>query len=320
MPIPPAKLVALASGDRVSTVQLVRFCKLAASLLGDGEMVNWCADELAGYDQKRLTAEHPYRAAAAELRATDVWGRTVPVGIPPGKPHITRKLTTIPLPQPISEIEDAVAHASADAHFKAAFPPEYEDQLRKATPGTTEVFRLFQVGAFRNVLSAVRQRVADWAHDLAAQGLMLPDEAAFDAFFGIQPEPAAPDPAAMKSAATTIMTFTGDNYGVVQAGGDQAQQTATVRGIDPGVAGKLVEGLLGLVQQHERTDQRVAAELRGELENLRAALAAPHPKQAWLREGLRSVRNILESAVGSALYEAAKAAGFVAAVGQLLGT
>jgi hypothetical protein len=89
--------------------------------------------------------------------------------------------------------------------------------------------------------------------------------------------------------------------------------------IDTAAAAKLVAGLLEVAQKHEPPEEQLTNVLRGELENLRAVLAAPRPKQEWLREGFKSVRNILEGAAGSALYEAAKAAGLVAAIGKLLG-
>jgi hypothetical protein len=56
-----------------------------------------------------------------------------------------------------------------------------------------------------------------------------------------------------------------------------------------------------------------------ELQTLKKLLHAPAAKQSWFREGLVTVKHILENAAGTVLGEAIKDAPYIAQISKMLG-
>lgn len=316
MPTSPTKLAVVASDHTVAVSKLVRFCALAAQAIGDQEMIQWSRNEMSGYDFHDVPHDHPYRSAPSMLRVTDHFNRTLPASV--GDQKLAKQLSRVPLLSPISELEASVANADADAVFAFYFLAEFQARLLSAFRGATSVFRLVQAQAIHIAIAGARQRVFEWAQGLISKGAVLPDEASFEAFFGTQPQTVVADAASLAKAAGGIF-INNAPQSPIQIAGDHSTQTVKIANIDTGAVQALLPAIDSLAAQHQATAPEIATALRTELESLRAVLSVATPKQAWVREGLKSLRNIIEGAAGSAVYEGAKAAGILMGLGKLLG-
>jgi multidrug efflux pump subunit AcrA (membrane-fusion protein) len=90
-------------------------------------------------------------------------------------------------------------------------------------------------------------------------------------------------------------------------------QTLTVKELDLEAVGKFVAELEQVLQGSALPAAQLA-ELQADIATIRAQLASPKPKPSLIREGLLSVRHVLEHAGGKIA-----ATGILAALGTLIG-
>ena len=83
-------------------------------------------------------------------------------------------------------------------------------------------------------------------------------------------------------------------------------------------AAKLIEALEQDLQKVSG-DSRDIQRLRDEVETLRNVLNSPVRRHHWVRDGLHSIREVLENALDTALAEGLKGGRYVAEIGRILG-
>jgi hypothetical protein len=66
-------------------------------------------------------------------------------------------------------------------------------------------------------------------------------------------------------------------------------------------------------------DSRDIQRLRDEVETLRNVLNSPVRRHHWVRDGLHSIREVLENALDTAVAEGLKGGRYIAEIGRILG-
>jgi len=66
-------------------------------------------------------------------------------------------------------------------------------------------------------------------------------------------------------------------------------------------------------------DSRDIQRLRDEVETLRNVLKSPVRRHHWVRDGLHSIRDVLENALDTAVAEGLKGGRYIAEIGRILG-
>lgn len=66
-------------------------------------------------------------------------------------------------------------------------------------------------------------------------------------------------------------------------------------------------------------DSRDIQRLRDEVETLRNVLNSPVRRHHWVRDGLHSIRDVLENALDTAVAEGLKGGRYIAEIGRILG-
>jgi hypothetical protein len=66
-------------------------------------------------------------------------------------------------------------------------------------------------------------------------------------------------------------------------------------------------------------DSRDIQRLRDEVETLKNVLGSPVRRPHWVREGLHSIREVIEDALDTAVAEGLKGSRYVAEIGRILG-
>jgi archaellum component FlaC len=88
--------------------------------------------------------------------------------------------------------------------------------------------------------------------------------------------------------------------------------------VDLEAAAKLIEAL----EQDLKTvrgDSRDIQRLRDEVETLKNVLNSPVRRHHWVKEGLHSIREVLENALDAAVAKGLKGGQYVAEIGRILG-
>jgi hypothetical protein len=298
---PFALLVTAASDTGSNTERLVRAALLVSRASGDAAMAEWAARELAGYD----SAEVPeYRQAPAMLMATDHYGRDMPVHLQDASAR--ERASSCPLMTPLSEVI-ACAGAPEGNSFKILFLPEFETKLLKALPGAVTAFRTVQRGAFGAAVAAVRQKVFEWALEHTHENPAIPDGIDLAAVLGLPKDrgDAAPVPVEVRTGLDmSNAQLTGPVQIVMHSPGATAAQSNS-SGADLAVLTQLVQTLeTALRNANESSD--ATSNVVASVEELKALVAMPQPRTAWIKESVRSLRTVLEGAGGALVGELAK--------------
>ena len=83
-------------------------------------------------------------------------------------------------------------------------------------------------------------------------------------------------------------------------------------------AAKLIEALEQDLQKVSG-DSRDIQRLRDEVETLKNVLNSPVRRHHWVRDGLHSIREVLENALDTAVAEGLKGSRYIAEIGRILG-
>ena len=311
VPTPIVQLQQQVLDHQVPVSTLLRYAMLIATKIKDEEMIEWCGQELNGYNDGSQPRPE-YRTVYGEYTATDAYGRDVPVHVE--DPKYLELVTKVPVWMSIGELESMLDRAREDSAFKIYLPPKLEVEMKKGmTAGVKRLFRVVQQIQFAQILEAVRNKIFDWTIALQRRGASVD---------GDLPRLPARRTSEAVSNARTIQTT---NYvemanalqSPVQVGTRSSTQQASFQELDVGEVARLIEGLeRDLRRARQDADIR---KLLDEIETIKNVLKSPSPKASWLRESLQSIRNILENAAGTVLGEVLKDGPYIAHIGRILG-
>lgn len=280
--------------QNVSVSELLRKALVVARKLKLVELKKWIENELNGYKD-----EVPdYRIASGQIRGWNPYNGWIPLIFE--DPKEANALSKRACGQSIAEIEDLLRGDSSTLHMP--YPQHIQRKLSKGFGYETEVSLFVGRGAIVRIVDAVRNVVLNWALELEEQGILWEGLS-----FSEKEKEAA------TSTSQNINNFYGPVHGPqIAQGTQQAIQVSSTFQVD-------VESLKALIASIESAAQQIdipadkRAEFESELATLRAQASSPNPKKGIVKEGLSSLRNILEGASGSALGQ------IMLEIGKMLG-
>jgi len=270
---------------QVRVSDLLRKALVVARKLGLREFQAWTEKELSGYGRGDDVPE--YRVVSGQVRAWDPYRGWVPVIFQDAK-H-AEMLSRRRCGQSVAELEHLVEGEKDSSLLHMPFPHELQRQLSRSFGFQTEVTLFTQYAEIVRIIDAVRTIILNWALKLEEDGIVGEGLS-----FTHQEKEAA------ERSPQNITNF----YGPVQSpqiqlGSPRAIQVSTTFTVDSAAIRSVLDmarrtlGSLDL-----RDDQR--REVEAEIRTVESQLESPKPKTSIIREGLESLRRILEGAGGGA--------------------
>jgi len=271
--------------DRTIRVSdLLRKSLVVARKLSLGEFQRWIEGELSGYGKGDDIPS--YRLAHGQVRAWNPYRGWIPVVFADSrKADVLSKRVC---GQSVAELESLI-EGDPSGSFHMPFSHAVQQQLSRALTFPTEVTLFVPPTAIVRILDAVRTVILNWSLKLEEDGVVGEGLS----FTHEEKEAAGRGP-------QNVTNF----FGPVQS--PQIQQGATqplqVTALD--LDTHAVREFVGLLRR-ELDNLELPAEQRGEAEaelrTIEAQVKSPKPKPLIVREGLQSLRSILENGGGAAV-------------------
>ncbi len=280
-----------ALNEDVSTVALLRKALVVAKKLDVGEIEEWLSNELNGYAEGKEIPE--YRYLSGELKVFNPYRGWMPLHF--GNPRDAERLSRRATSQSIAELEKLGTGDSAHMPF----PPAIEKRLMDGMEIPLRPSLHISTTQIGGIVGRVRNTVLEWALSLEKRGI-LGEGMAFTA----QEKETA-------HSVYHIRNFIGSmTDSQIQQDTENSSQSYE-KSIDLQAVRAILGELRGRKEELRLAmdDRRRLDEL---LENVGKEVNSPNPKTGVVRQGLSSIRSIVEGAAGSALFQ-----GIVIALGAL---
>jgi hypothetical protein len=265
----------------VPVSDLLRKALIVARKLKLAAFQEWIENELNGYKD----GLPQYRMLEGQVRAWNPYHGWQPVFF--SDPEQGESASKRSNAQPVAELESLLENSKGNASFHMPFSQKVQQRLSKSIGFDTEVSLFVNRTLLVGILDAVRNIVLNWALKLEEEGV-LGEELAFT----------EKEKQVASHSAQSINNF----YGPVQnpqiaQGNRQAIQVVSNFQFDPLGLSDFLTKLEKAIPALE-IDAPKSSELESEFVTLRAQLKSPNPKKSIIKEGLTSIRNILEGAGG----------------------
>lgn len=274
---------------QVTISDLLRKALVVARKLGLTEFQAWINRELTGYAAGPDIPE--YRRVSGQARAWNPYRGWIPIifSSPKQEEWLTQRNAT----QSAAELEVLLGSQGVDGLLHMPFAATTQKYIFEDAPFESEATLFVQYASLAKILDSVRTIVLNWALKLEEDGI-LGEGLAFS----------EEDKAQAKVQPQSVVNFYGPVHNPqVQQNVRAAVQVSVVQSLDIDAVKRLVDDLVSW-----RTSIALAgndlAEFEAELATLKSQVASPKPKAGIIREGLRSVRTILEGAAGGVAAEA----------------
>jgi AbiTii len=283
--------------SKVSVNQLLQKCRVVAVKLDVKQPADWVRLELNGYGGKDMPVPE-YRILYGRPRVRNPFHGYQPLIFDDLE---TQKLVSqVPFANSVGEIEHMLTTIGDGEHF--SYSPEAEALIRPAIQFGLPPSIYIGSSQLKKVIEAVRGKVLEWTLELEKAGI-CGDGMTFST--------------EEKQKAQQMVTYNGGNHihGNVdhsQVGTVKSTQQNISNGVDVAAVQQIVVALRHNSGQLNLSPER-ADELKAELQTLEAQTQSPKPKASILREGLLSVRSILEETTANVL-----AAGMLHEIAKLL--
>ncbi len=273
---------ALDRSIRVS--DLLRKALVVARKLSLKEFQHWIELELNGYDNAKDIP--PYRKAHGQVRGWNPYRGWIPVMFESATEADV--LSKRDCGQAIAELENLVESKTTGA-LHMPCPPDIQQRISSGFGFQTEVSLFIAPTTIVGIVDAVRTVVLSWALKLEEDGV-LGEGMSFT----------AGEKDAARHVPQNVTNFFGPVQGPqIQQGGYQPLQVSAAP-LDLAAVRTFVELLHGELEKLELGSEQ-KSETEADLRTLEAQVQSPNPKPSIIREGLRSIRSILEKAGGSAV-------------------
>lgn len=273
----------------VAISDLLRKALVVARKLGLAEFHEWIANELNGYAKAEEVPE--YRRISGQARAWNPYRGWIPIvlGTSEQEAWLTQRNAT----QSAAEVETLLENRQQDGLLHMPFSVETQRYLFRDAPFESEATLFVQYSSLAKILDSVRTIILNWALKLEEDGILGEGLAFSDT-----------DKAQARAQGQSIVNFYGPvSNPQVQQNAPGATQVVVARSLDMDVVGKLIEDL-AKARASFGLPGETAREFDSELATLLAQVESPRPKEGIVREGLRSMRNILEGAGGGVAADA----------------
>ncbi|MCQ6339506.1 hypothetical protein NPM06_07420 [Bacillus cereus] len=249
------------------------------------EFGNWVNEELNGYQSYEKTPE--YRNVCGQLKARDLYGGgLIPVLI--NDPKYTDIITNRKLVQPISEIE---SYVGKKGNILVTFPVGQREILSKAIGTETEYFLEVSKNQIGSIVDNVRNIVLEWSLKLEEEGI-LGEGMSFSKEEKEKAKNQGP-----------LISFGSDASGVqiqIQQNTSNSSQTMQQGSVDLNKVEELLQTIKDNINNPDlvlSTEQSI--EISESIKIIEAQKQLGNPDPNLIKEGFRTIRNVLEGITGS---------------------
>lgn len=268
----------------IKASELLRKALVVARKLKLSEFQNWIENELNGYE-----SDVPdYRTSSGQIKGWNPYHGWVPVLFK--DPEMGERLSKRPNGQTIAELEDLIDKSDSDSAFHMPFSQKIQSQLSKGFGFQTEVSLFVERSAIVRTLDAVRNIILNWALKLEEEGILGEGLS----FSEKEKEVAAISP-------QNINNFFGPVSGSQIAQGSQRTiKFESKYQFDTEEIIRFINNLKEALDKIE-IDEAQKGEIKSDIVTIDSQVNSPNPKPSIIKEGLQSIRGILEGASGSAV-------------------
>ena len=272
--------------DRAVRVSdLLRKALVVARKLGLREFQTWTEKELSGYGKADDVPE--YREVSGEIRGWNPVRGWIPILFE--DPKEGEILSRRKCGQSIAEIEHLLEGKREKSSLHMPFPHELQRRLGLGFGFETQVSLFTQYSGMARIIDSVRTIVLNWALQLEEDGIIGEGLS----FTEREKKVAEHSP-------QNITNFFGPVQSPqVQQGSTQPIQVAASFALDVAAVASVVAKIRTSLESMDLSSDR-RREAEAELVTLESQVGSPKPKASILREGLESLRRILEGAGGGA--------------------
>jgi hypothetical protein len=275
---------AIDSCSKVS--DLLRKAYVVAKKLKVKEFAEWIDLELKGYTEAPELPD--YRSVTGQVKAFNPYNGWIPVLL--HDHEIAEGLSHNLLKQPVAELENLVESAkSQDMPFLTMeFPKKVEQALMKNFDVDFIPALILDVSQVYGAVEAVRNTVLNWALQLEEDGILGE---------GMTFSDNEKHTAANSTYHITNNIGTMANSQLQQHTVDSAQSMS-----NSGIDFEEIRKLIDLIEQKSEDlemDKDTKVEFLADLQTIKSQLSSSKPKVNIIKEGLSSLRNILEGTTGS---------------------
>lgn len=272
-----------ALGRSVPISDLLRKALVVARKLKISEFESWINNELNGYEKAKDIPE--YRLVRGTVKALNPFRGWQPVVFP--EHEVQEALSKRPCNQSIAEIESLISKDKKGS-LQMPYPAKAEQNLRKAIGFDTEVTLIVPNTSMVRIVDAVRTIVLNWSLRLEEDGILGEGMS----FTPVEKEKA-------EKTSYNITNF----FGPVQTPQIQQQtshsvQISKINHFDLDAVQNFLRDLQSQISRLNLKDD-LKPEIEAEVKTVEAQISSPKPKHNVIREGLNSIRNILEGTGGS---------------------
>ena len=269
--------------NNVHISDLLRKSLVVARKLKIDEFERWISSELNGYSESEEIPE--YRWSTGLIKAWNPHHGWQPVLFPDDR--IASTVSRRPNGQSISELENLHKNDDGSSIFEMPLPDSVQALIRKAIKFNTEIKLFFSSSDIVKILSSARNIVLNWAIKLEEEGI-LGENLSFT----------SQEKIAAKETEYHITNF----YGPVENSQIQQHTTNSNQRISKTISDiQTISNFINEVREKvNQIDLKPVdrKELESELVSVEAQVKSPKPKTLIIKEGLKSIRSILEGAGG----------------------
>lgn len=267
--------------SNVRTAEVLQKAYVVARKLGIKEFEDWVSKEINGYKSDDDIPD--YRFVTGQVKVWNPYHGWIPVVAE--DPKFQEIINKRPTSQPISQLEDAVIRSRKGNDLMMTFTPEQEQEILGPNSLFANPKLHLSPGVVQGIVDKVRHIVLTWCLDLGkkdivGEGMTFSEQE--------------------KKAAESVQ-----NIQVHYHGNVSQSQVATHRSSQTFNASENLDEMRAFVKalrEHIEKLQLSAdqqAQVLADLASIESQLSAPKPSGGIIAEGLKSIRNIAEGAIGS---------------------
>lgn len=279
----------------INVSTLLRKALVVAKKLKITDIELWLSNELNGYPAGSEVPQ--YRYIRGELKAFNPYRGWIPLFMQ--APKQAEALSKQGTSQSIAELEN-ISDSGKDKYCYIQFPKATEQKLMKSMEIPMQPILIVSQSQIISIIETVRNSILEWALKLEENGIM--GEAMS---FTIKE----------KEQASNIIYNIKNAIGSMhnsQLQQDTINSTQSYnKSLDFDQLYKIVDEIYSRISELNLDDEK-RLELETEINCLRSQFQSPRPKIEVIKECIKSTRNIIEGATGSALFQ-----GVLTALGTL---
>lgn len=262
-----------------SVNQLLKKALIISKNISDDEFTSWIEKELNGYTNDDDLPD--YRKVGGSFKAYNPFHGLVPIDFESVEDAETFSKRNIF--QAVGEIEGLYSSSSDDANIESPIPPSIKNSLLKITGGLEPVYILNPTELF-GMIERVKNIIFQWTLNLESEGI-LGDDLEFS-------------PEEKESAKNVTFNINQMMNSQIQSNSSDSVQMFVNNDFDLERLSVFLKELKSSIDKLDITDEE-KDEVKSDVKSIESQINSPKPKYPIIREGMKSIKNILEGAAGS---------------------